>query len=43
MTAPATDTPSPGRPRTGTYALVLLMHALVITALWAFGHYFSAL
>jgi len=34
---------SPPRPsRTRTYILVLLLHAAVITALWAFGRYFSA-
>jgi hypothetical protein len=42
MTAPATDTPQPGRSRTGTYVLVLVVHALAITALWAFGRYFGA-
>jgi hypothetical protein len=42
MSAPASATSRPGRSRTGTYVLVLLVHALAITALWAFGHYFSA-
>jgi hypothetical protein len=42
VTAAATDTPQPGRRRTGTYLLVLLIEALTITALWAFGHYFGA-
>jgi hypothetical protein len=42
VTASATDTAQPARSRTGTYVLVLLMHALTITALWAFGHYFGA-
>ena len=29
--------------RTRTYVLVLIVHALAVTALWAFGHYFGAL
>ena len=32
-----------GVSRTRTYLLVLVCHAVVITALWAFGWYFSAL
>ncbi len=28
--------------RTRTYILVLVLHAVVITALWSFGHYFGA-
>ncbi len=35
---------APGAPatRTRTYVLVLLLHAAVITALWALGRYFSS-
>jgi hypothetical protein len=29
--------------RSRTYVLVLVVHALAVTALWAFGHYFGAL
>ena len=28
--------------RTRTYVLVLVLHALVVTALWTFGRYFSS-
>ena len=37
ITSPADE---PGR-RTRTYALALLLEALVILTLYAFGHYFS--
>ena len=43
MTASVTEIPQPGRSRTRTYVLVLVLHALTITALWAFGRYFGAL
>lgn len=33
---------APPRTRTRTYMLVLLLHAVVITALWAFSRYFGA-
>ncbi len=32
----------PPRSRARTYALVLVLHAAVITALWALGRYFSS-
>ena len=38
MTAPN----APPRTRTRTYILVLLIHAVVITALWTFSRYFGA-
>ncbi len=37
------DLPAPPpRSRKRTYALVLLLHAAVITILWALGRYFSS-